>query len=115
MCSSDLISSLKQTPPQLRDAVLNKAPGSINVVTVGGAHTIVLVVAREPAGQRDLSMPAVRQSITDTIRGRREQVLRTAYLTAARADADVVNYFARKLVESQGKAPTLLPAAPAAR
>jgi peptidyl-prolyl cis-trans isomerase SurA len=109
------ISAIKQTPPQLRDAVLNKAPGSIDVVTAGGAHTIVLVVAREPAGQRDLSMPAVRQNITDTIRGRREQVLRTAYLTAARTDADVVNYFARKLVESQGKPPSLLPASPAAR
>jgi peptidyl-prolyl cis-trans isomerase SurA len=109
------ISSIKQTPPQLRDAVLNKAPGSVNVVTAGGVYTIVLVAAREPAGQRDLSNPAVRQTITDTLRGRREQVLRTAYLTAARTDADVVNYFARKLVEAQGKAPSLMPAAPSSR
>jgi peptidyl-prolyl cis-trans isomerase SurA len=109
------VSSVKQTPPQLRDAVLNKAPGSVNVVSAGGAHTIVLVVAREAAGQRDLSMPAVKEGITNTIRGRREQVLRAAYLTAARTDADVVNYLARKLVEAQGKAPSLLPSAPATR
>jgi hypothetical protein len=29
--------------------------------------------------------------------------LRTAYLTAARTDADVVNYLARRVVEGQGK------------
>ena len=73
----------------------------------GGAHTIVLVVAHEQAGQRDLSIPAVRESITGTLRGRREQLLRAAYLTAVRSDAQVVNYLARQLVESQGKVAAL--------
>ncbi len=98
------LSSLKQAPPQLRDAVLNKSPGTINVVTQGGAYTIVLVVGHEPAGQRDLSMPAVRDNITQTLRSRREQLLRTAYLTALRDNADVVNHLARRVVEGQGKA-----------
>lgn len=109
------VSSLKRAPAPLRDAVIGKEPGSVNVVTGGGGHTIVLVVAHETPGQRDLSMPAVRENITTTLRGRKEQLLRTAYLTAARTDADVVNYLARHLVESQGKAPTLLPATPAGR
>jgi hypothetical protein len=78
---------------------------------VGGSHTIVLVIAHEPAGQRDPSMPQVRQRITDAIRGRKELLLRTAYLTAIRDDATVVNYVARRVVESQGKVP--VPAAPA--
>ena len=106
------VSSLKQAPPQLRNAVLQKAPGSVNVVSSGGAHTIVLVVAHEPAGQRDLSMPAVRETITETLRGRKEQLLRTAYLTTVRNDAEIVNHLARRLVEAQGKAPNLMPAAP---
>ena len=106
------VSSLKQAPPQLRDAVLKKTPGSVNVVSAGGGHSIVLVVAHEPPGQRDLSMPAVRESITSTLRSRKEQLLRTAYLTAARTDADVVNYLARRLVEAQGKTPSLMPGAP---
>jgi hypothetical protein len=72
-----------------------------------GAHTIVLVVAHEMAGQRDLSMPAVRDQISQALRARKEQLLRTAYLTAARSDAKVVNYIARRLVESQGKPPSL--------
>jgi hypothetical protein len=80
-------------------------PGSANVVSQGGAHTIVLMVAHEQAGQRDLSMPPVKERITETLRARREQLLRAAYLTAARSDADVVNYLAKRVVESQGKMP----------
>lgn len=106
------VSSLKQAPPALRNAVLNKEAGSVNVVTAGGAHTIVLVVAHEQPGQRDLSMPAVRENITNTLRGRKEQLLRTAYLTAARNEADVENHLAKRIVEGQGKVPSLLPSAP---
>lgn len=109
------MSSLKQAPPPLRDAVLKASPGTVNVVSAGGGHTIVLVVAHEKAGQRDLSMPTVRERITGTIRGRKEQLLRAAYLTVVRSDAKVVNYLARRLVESQGKMPRLQPAPPGTR
>jgi peptidyl-prolyl cis-trans isomerase SurA len=100
------VSRLKQAPPQLRDAVLNKAPGAVNVASMGGAYTLVLVVAHELAGQRDLSSPGIRERISDTLRGRREQLMRTAYLTAARSDAVVVNYIARQLIEAKGPAPS---------
>jgi peptidyl-prolyl cis-trans isomerase SurA len=106
------LSALKQAPPALRDAVLKAAPGTVNIVSAAGAHTIVLVVAHEAAGQRDLSMPAVRESILDTLRTRREQLLRTAYLTAVRSDAQVANHLARRLIESQGKMPSLQLATP---
>jgi peptidyl-prolyl cis-trans isomerase SurA len=109
------MSRLKQVPGPLRDAVVNKAPGNVNVVTVNGVHTLVLVVAHELAGQRDLSTPGMRERITDTIRGRKEQLLRTAYLTSLRDDADVVNYLARRLVESSGKVPGVQPAPPGGR
>ena len=90
--------------------MLKLEPGRARVVSGNGAHTIIFVVAREPAGQRDLSTPNVKERITATLKGRREQLLRTAYLTAARTDADVVNYLARRVVESQGKAPGPAPA-----
>jgi peptidyl-prolyl cis-trans isomerase SurA len=99
------LSAVKQAPPALRDAALNVTPGNARVVSQGGAHSIVFVVAKEPAGQRDLSTPNVRQRITDALRARKEQLLRTAYLTAARTDAEVVNYQARRVVESRGKLP----------
>ncbi len=97
------MSAVKQAAPGLRDAVLAVPIGSARVVSQGGAHTIVFKVAHEQAGQRDLSTPAVRDRITQTLKGRKEQLLRTAYLTAARTDADVVNYLARRVVEGQGK------------
>jgi len=102
------VSRLKQAPPQLRDAVLNKAPGTVNVVSAGGAHTLVLVAGHEQAGQRDLSTPGVKDQISGTLRDRKEQLLRAAYLTTVRNDAKVANYMARRLVESSGQ----MPAAP---
>jgi peptidyl-prolyl cis-trans isomerase SurA len=106
------VSKLKQAPPLLRDAVLNVAPGNVKVVSDHGAHTIVLIVSHEQAGQRDLSTPAVKDTITNTLKSRKEQLLRNAYITSVRTDAKVVNYLARRLVETQGKAPNLGPAAP---
>jgi peptidyl-prolyl cis-trans isomerase SurA len=109
------LSRLKQAPAALRDAVLNKPTGSVNVASGGGAYTLVLVAAHEPAGQRDLSTPGVREGITETLRARKDQLLRAAYLTAARNDAVVVNYLARRLIESKGTMPNLQPAAPGSR
>ena len=106
------LSRLKQAPPALRDAVLKKAPGTVNVVNLGGGYTMVLIVAHEQAGQRDLSTPIVRDRITETLRSRREQLFRAAYLTAVRSDAQVVNYLARQVLESKSSAPSLQPAAP---
>ena len=109
------ISRLKQAPPALRDAVLNKSPGSVNVASAGGAYTLVLVVAHEQAGQRDLSTPGLKDQISGTLRGRKEQLLRLAYLTSIRGDAQVVNHLARRLVESKATTPGLMPAAPAGK
>ena len=109
------LSQIKQAPPALRDAVLNKEPGAVNVASSNGAFALVLVVAREQAGQRDLSMPAVSDGITETLRGRKDQLLRSAYLTAIRSDAQVVNYMARRLVESNGVMPTTPLSAPPAK
>ncbi|MEW6323269.1 MAG: peptidylprolyl isomerase [Acidobacteriota bacterium] len=103
-------SALNQAPPALRDAVLKATPGTVSVVSGGGAHTLVLLVAKEEAGQRDLA--TVRDRIAGQLRGRKEQLLRTAYLAAAQTDADVVNYLARRIVESPGTLPNLGPQGP---
>jgi peptidyl-prolyl cis-trans isomerase SurA len=99
------MSALKQAPAPLRDAVLNVTPGSARVVTQGGVHTIIFVVSKEAAGQRELSTPGVREQISQGLKARRQQLLRVAYLSAVQTDADVTNYLARRLVESQGKPP----------
>lgn len=106
------LSALKQSPPPLRDAVLKSEPGTVNRVSQGGAHTLVLLIAKEAAGQRDLRMPEVKDGISSNLRGRREQLMRTAYLTAVRSEAAVVNYLARRIIDSPGGIPSLAPQAP---
>ena len=106
------LSTLRQAPPQLRDAVLKGTPGSASVVSANGGYTVVVVVGKDTAGQKDLSMPEVKTAIRQALRDRREQLLRTAFLAAIRNDAVVVNLIAKRLVESQGKMPSLAPAAP---
>ena len=109
------ISALRNVPAPLRDAVLNSQPGSVRMVSIGGGHTIVLLVAKDTAGQKDLSMPQVKEMITNTLKGRREQLLRAAYVNALRNDATVVNHLADRIVETQGKMPSLAPTAPGAK
>ena len=99
------VSALQQVPPALRDAVLKTTPGNVRVVSNSGAHTLLLVVAHDTAGQKDPSMPAVKEGISSTIKGRREQLLRAAYLASLRNDTVVVNYLAKRVVESKGKTP----------
>jgi peptidyl-prolyl cis-trans isomerase SurA len=97
------VSALQKAPAPFREAVIGQKPGTAKVASFDGAHRIVAVLAHEPAGQRDLTTPGLRDSITQTLKGRKEQLLRTAYLSAARSEANVVNHMARRLVTSGGK------------
>lgn len=101
------VSALQKIAPALRQAVLKAAPNTPTHVNAGGMHTILLVLGQEKAGQRDLTMAPVRESITNNLRDRKVQLRRAAYITALRSDADVVNYFARRLASpaSQASAP----------
>jgi peptidyl-prolyl cis-trans isomerase SurA len=108
-------SQLAKLPPALRDAVLKTEPGTVRTLSAGGAHTLVLVAAREDAGQRELTAPSVRDGITNTLRERKVELLRAAYITSLRDSADLVNYLARRIADGSVKpaTPTLvLPAAP---
>lgn len=96
------LSAIKQAPPALRDATLAATPGTARVAADGSAFTIVYVVAKEAAGQRELTTPGVKDQITAGLKARKEGLLRIAYLSAARTDADVVNYMARKVVTAKG-------------
>jgi len=105
-------SALNQVAPELRQAVLKANPGDVATVSAGGGHIIFLLVERQAAGQRNLDTPGVRESITDLLRGRKEQLLGAAYLAASRNDAKVVNHLARQLVEARAGEPGIVPSAP---
>jgi peptidyl-prolyl cis-trans isomerase SurA len=104
---------LTRVPPALRDAVLKTEPGHVGVATQDGAFAIVAVIAKEPAGQRELSSQGVHDTIKNNLHGRQEQLLRTAYLTDMRGHATIVNYAAKRILDSHAVKPGgLTPNAP---
>jgi peptidyl-prolyl cis-trans isomerase SurA len=103
-------SALRNTDPLTRDAVMKLKPGQYSpVITVANPATkqvfgfrVVKLVAKEPAGQRELSDPRVQQAIREQIRDRREQLIKAAYYEVLRDQAKVENYFAEEILKNSG-------------
>src|ERR1700732_1247682 len=93
-------SSLKNTDPVTRDAVTKLKPGQYStVITVVNPMTkqlvgfrIVKLIAKETAGQRELSDPRVQEAIRSQLRDRREQLLKAAYYEVLRDQAKEERY-----------------------
>jgi peptidyl-prolyl cis-trans isomerase SurA len=99
-------SSLNQSDPILKKTVLALKPGQVSQpIALKDSIRILKLVAREAAGQRGVNDPQVQQTIRDTLRDRKEQLLRAAYLAVARDEATVRNYLAQQVVEAAGKLP----------
>ncbi|HXJ18519.1 MAG TPA: SurA N-terminal domain-containing protein [Candidatus Polarisedimenticolia bacterium] len=100
-------SSFNRSDPALKRAVLALKPGQYTqpIQTRGGGYTILKLIAKEAAGDRQLSDPQVQQAIRNALSTRKEQLLRSAYLIEARDEAHVTNYLARQILESAGKLP----------
>jgi peptidyl-prolyl cis-trans isomerase SurA len=95
-----------QTDPLLKRAVHDLKPGQVSApIQLKDKILILKVVAREAAGQRSVNDPQIQQMIRDTLRNRKEQLLRNAYLATARDEAHVVNYLAQQVIETAGKLP----------
>jgi peptidyl-prolyl cis-trans isomerase SurA len=105
-------SALKQADPATRDAVMKLKPGQftpvIPMVNPSNhqpyAYLIVKLIAKEPAGQRDLNDPRVQQAIRQQLRDRREQLLKAAYYETLRDDAKITNYYADQILKDAGTA-----------
>jgi peptidyl-prolyl cis-trans isomerase SurA len=103
-------SALHNTDPVTREAVAKLKPGQYTpVIPVGNPMTkqlgglrIVKLLAKEPAGQRELADPRVQQAIRSQMRDRREQLLKAAYYEVLRDQAKVDNYLAQKVLDSSG-------------
>jgi len=96
-----------QTDPQLKKVVVSLKPGQVSppIPLHDGSIRILKLVAKEAAGQRGVNDPQVQQMIRDTLRNRKEQLLRNAYLAVARDEAHVTNYLALQVIETAGKLP----------
>lgn len=104
-------SGLKQiNDASTREAISRLKPGQYSsIITVTNPQTrqplgfrIVKLVAKEPAGQRELADPRVQQAIRSQLRDRREQLLKAAYYEVLRDNAKVENYYAKRVLESNG-------------
>jgi peptidyl-prolyl cis-trans isomerase SurA len=103
-------SGLRGTDPATRDTVMKLKPGQYSpIISVINPQTkqamgfrIVKLVAKEPAGQRELSDPRVQQAIRSQLHDRREQLLKAAYYEVLRDNAKVENYYAKQVLDSNG-------------
>jgi peptidyl-prolyl cis-trans isomerase SurA len=97
-------SALGQANPELRKSILEMTPGQVSpVIHTGEGYRIIKLIAKEPAGQRELSDPRVQEEIRKGLFEGKEQVLRAAFYEVARSQATVVNYYAESVLETRDK------------
>ena len=102
-----------QSDPEVYDAVSKLKPDQFtDVLPVydgsGPGHKIIgyaiyKLIAREPAGQRELNDPNVQQTIHQTLHESQKQLLQNAYFEMLQDDAKVRNYFAEQILKEGGK------------
>jgi peptidyl-prolyl cis-trans isomerase SurA len=99
-------SALNQSDPALKKLVLGLKPGQVGPpIQLKEGYRILKLITRESPGLRGLAEPQVQQTIRDTLRNRKEQLLRAAYLAIARDEARSTNYLAQQVIETAGKLP----------
>jgi peptidyl-prolyl cis-trans isomerase SurA len=97
-------SSMEKAPAELRKAVASTPVGQVSGVIAGPeGYRILKILAKEPAGQRELQDPSVQQTIRETLRNRKDQLLKAAYVETARNEAKVTNYYAQMIMSNQDK------------
>ncbi len=91
----DAVSQLK--PEQFTDVIpIYDGPGPGHKVT---EYDIFELIARDPAGQRDLNDPRVQQYIHQLLHDSQMQVLKNAYLETLQDEAKVRNYLAEQILK----------------
>ena len=106
-------SALQQRDPAAFSAISKLRPGQITDIlpayegagpgrrTIG--YAIYKLIAREPAGQRELNDPRVQQTIRQGLRENHAQLLKTAYFEMLHDEAKVHNYFADHILKEGAK------------
>jgi peptidyl-prolyl cis-trans isomerase SurA len=97
-------SALDKANPDLRKVILDMTPGQVSpVLHTPEGYRIIKLIAKEPAGQRELSDPRVQEEIRQGLFQGKEQMLRSAFYEVARSEAKVVNYYAESVLDSRDK------------
>jgi peptidyl-prolyl cis-trans isomerase SurA len=66
-------------------------------------YAVYKVLAREPAGQRELNDPRVQQTIRQFLRESHAQLLKNAYFEMLHDQATVRNYYAEQILKNGGQ------------
>jgi peptidyl-prolyl cis-trans isomerase SurA len=99
-------SALNQSDPALKKMVVGLKPGQVSPpIQLKEGYRILKLITRESPGLRGINDPQVQQTIRDTLRNRKEQLLKAAYLAIARDEARTTNYLAEQVIEAAGKLP----------
>jgi peptidyl-prolyl cis-trans isomerase SurA len=102
---------MKAGDPATFNAIMALAPGQITpVIPLLDAKTgkpagfaIYKLIAREPAGQRNLTDPSVQQAIRQQLHDGRSQLLKNAYFEMLHDQARIVNYLAEEIFRNDAK------------
>ena len=97
-------STLSRANSELRKLIADMTPGQVSQpIHTSEGYRLIKVIARVPAGQRELSDPRVQEEIRQGLFQGKEQVLRSAFYEVARSEAKVVNYYAQSVLQSRDK------------
>jgi len=98
-----------QSDPEVYNTVSKLKPGEITDVIPAYdgngpgrriiGYAIYKLIAREPAGQRELNDPRVQQAIRQGLRESHAQLLKNAYFEVLHDEAKVHNYFADQIIK----------------
>lgn len=96
-----------RTNPEIYSAVSKLKPGEVSpplpvmdpTKRIVG-YSIVRLISKEPAGQRELNDPRVQQFIREQLRDSREQLLKAAYDDMLHNESKIENYYAEDLLKN---------------
>lgn len=103
-----ILESQLRTNPEIYSAVSKLKPGetspSLPMVDPASkrvlGYSIIRLISKEPAGQRELNDPRVQQFIREQLRDSREQLLKAAYYDVVHNEARIDNYYAQDLLKN---------------
>ena len=99
------LQAIENIDPRLTQAVQKMRTGETfpQVIETRFGFHILKLLEKDAGGQKDLTDPRVQQQVRKVIFDRKDQTLKSAFSEVARNKATVVNFLARRILETAGK------------
>ncbi len=92
-------STLDRMGPQMKQTILKMKAGEMTpVLQLQGAYLILKLLGKREPGQKTLKDPEVNEGIRAEIKGRKQQLLSSAFSEEMRNEASVENYLAQEIL-----------------